>query len=83
MNPCMFPATMRTTITYTVAHAKSLPAPTVRKLLRERGLTMADVARAHGCAHSVVSRVVRKQVTSNPVWTSLVAMLNKQELKAS
>jgi hypothetical protein len=63
-------------MTYTVSHIKTLPAPTVKKLLREAGHNLSTVARRRQVAPSLVSRVVRKQVTSLPVLEDIVWALN-------
>lgn len=56
---------------HNLTQIKSLPAPSVKKLLRERGFRYPTVqmARIAGCNPSHVSRVIRKQATSDPVWS--------------
>ncbi len=61
---------------YTAEDIKTLPAPSVKKLLREAGYTMADVARRRGVSKSLVSRVVRKKHPSAPVWEDVAWCLN-------
>ena len=70
-------------MSHTVQSIKALPAPTVKKLLRERGFTLTDVARRLDRVPSLVSRVVRKEAKSDPVWTAIAAMLNEPRRKAS
>ena len=72
MNSYTFPFTM----TYTVTYIKTLPAPSVKKLLREAGYTQGAVAALHGCRQSVVSRTIRKQISSRPVWERIAWCLN-------
>jgi hypothetical protein len=62
---------------YTTAYIKRLPTGTIKRMLREAGYTQRDVARYHGCSHVNVNRVIRKQMTSDPVWKSLVFLLNR------
>lgn len=66
-------------VTYTVTYLKSLPAPSVRKLVREAGYTLREVGRRKrpACSHSIVSRTIRKQVASEPVWQALADCLNR------
>lgn len=64
------------TMTYTVTQMKALPAPTVKRLLREVGHNLTSVARRRQVAPSLVSRVVSKQVSSRPVWEDIVWALN-------
>ena len=67
---------------YTVPYLKSLPAPSVRKLLRDAGYTMRQVGLVkrdrdgQRAAHTVVSRVIRKQMASAPVWEAIAYCLN-------
>lgn len=61
---------------YTVPYTKSLPAPSIKKLLREAGWNLSTVAARRGVAPSIVSRVVRKQLQSGPVWEDVVWCLN-------
>lgn len=68
----MIPSTM----TYTLTQLKSLPAPTVKRLLREAGHTQRSVAARRQVASSLVSRVVSKKVASKPVWEDIVWALN-------
>lgn len=69
------------TMTYTVSHIRALPAPSIKKLLREAGYTLSDVAARRVVAPSLVSRVVRKQVTSLPVLEDIVHCLNHPRAK--
>lgn len=71
-------------VTYTVTYLKSLPAPSVRKLLREAGYTLRDVGRSKRprCSHSIVSRTIRKQVSSEPVWAAIAHCLNHPKVDA-
>jgi len=62
--------------TYTVTHIKTLPAPTVKKLLREAGHNFSSVALRRQKRPSLVSRVVRKKSTSLPVWEDIAWALN-------
>ena len=64
--------------TYTVPYIKSLPAPRIRKLVREAGYTLREIGRLKKppVAHSVVGRTIRKQIASDPVWDALVHCLN-------
>lgn len=63
-------------MTYSVMQIKTMPAPTVKRLLREAGHTLRSVAARREVAPSVVSRVLRKQVTSRPVLEDIVWALN-------
>lgn len=58
--------------THSVTHIKSLPAPTVKRMLREAGHSYSSVARRRTVQPSLVSRVVRKQAISTPVWEDIV-----------
>ena len=59
------------------SQVKQLPAPTVKRLLREEGYTMLEVARMEPARHhSLVTRVVRKQSVSNRVWERIAWCLN-------
>lgn len=62
---------------YTAAYIKSLPTGTIKRLLREAGYTQRDVARHHGCSHVNINRVIRKRMSSGPVWESVVFLLNR------
>lgn len=63
--------------THTASQVKQLPAPTVKRLLREAGYSMADVARMDPPRHfSLVTRVVKKQSVSDPVWERIAWCLN-------
>ena len=62
--------------THSVTHIKRLPAPTVKRLLREAGHNYSSVARRRNLFPSLVSRVVRKQAISTPVWEDIVWALN-------
>ena len=66
-------------VTYTATSIKTLRAPTVKRLLRERGYSMRDVARNLGISHSVVSRAVRKKTTSTPALVEIARLLNQPE----
>jgi hypothetical protein len=59
-------------VTHNVTHIKRLPAPTVKKMLREAGHSYSSVARRRNRPPSLVSRVVRKQATSAPIWDDIV-----------
>jgi hypothetical protein len=63
-------------MTHTASYTKRLPAPSIRKLLRETGWTQAEVAHRHGCQQSFVSRVIAKQFASDPLWTTIAWCLN-------
>jgi transposase-like protein len=65
-------------MTLSVTHIKALSAPSVKRLLRKRGLTMSDVARAIDRHPSLISRVVRKQAESQLVWVQIAKMVNDQ-----
>jgi hypothetical protein len=67
------------TDTHTVSHIKRLSAPTVKRLLREAGHSYSSVARRRNKMASLVSRVVRKQATSAPIWEDIVWALNHPE----
>ena len=69
-------STLSYIMTYTIEYIKTLSAPSVKKLLREHGLTLTDVAREHRCSPSVVSRTVHKQASSKPVWQTMAKLLN-------
>ena len=69
-------------MTYTVTYIKALPAPSVKKLLREAGYTQHQVAALHGCEQSVVSRTIRKRISSNPVWERIAWCLNHPRTEA-
>lgn len=58
--------------THNVTHIKSLPAPTVKRMLREAGHNYSSVARRRKRRPSLVSRVVRKQATSALVWEDVL-----------
>jgi len=62
--------------THTASRVKQLPAPTVKKLLRAAGYSLIDVARLNKRHHSLVTRVVRKQSVSEPVWARIAWCLN-------
>lgn len=79
MNSRMLPCVT----TYTVTHIKTLPAPTVKKLLREAGHNFSTVAQRRAKRPSLVSRVVRKKTTSTPVWEDVVWALNNPREQAS
>jgi hypothetical protein len=64
------------TDTVTVSHIKRLSAPTVKRLLREAGHNYSSVAERRDLWPSLVSRVVRKQAISAPVWEDIVWALN-------
>ena len=66
-------------MTHTVSSVKRLRAPSVKKLLRERGYTMADVARNIGVNHSVISRAVRKKGASDRALAEVARLLNQPE----
>lgn len=55
---------------------RALPAPSVKRLLREAGYNMSDVARLNGRHHSLVWRVIRKQSKSDAVWQRIAWCLN-------
>jgi hypothetical protein len=59
-------------MTHSVSHIKTLPAPTVKRLLREAGHSYSSVAKRRDVEPSLVSRVVRKQAISKPVWDDIV-----------
>ena len=63
-------------MTYTRAYIKTLPAPSIRKLLREAGWTQKAIAERHGCRQSVVSHLVRKGIESGPLWDTISWCLN-------
>jgi hypothetical protein len=63
-------------VTYTVEEVKRLPAPSVKRLLRQAGYSVRSVGQRRQISHSVVSRVIRKQVSSLPVWQDIVWALN-------
>jgi hypothetical protein len=64
-------------VTHTASQVKQLPAPTVKKLLREAGYTMVEVARMKPARHhSLVTRVVKKQSVSGEVWKRIAWCLN-------
>ncbi len=66
---------MRTT--HDATRIKSLPMPSVKRLLREAGYTMSDVARLKPVRHhSLVWRVIRKQSKSEAVWARIAWCLN-------
>ena len=58
-----------------VRDIRTLPAPTIKRLLREAGSNLSDIARRRKIHPSIVSRVVRKQVTSAPVWEEIARVL--------
>jgi hypothetical protein len=63
--------------THDVTRIKALPAPSVKRLLREAGYNMSDVARLKPLRHpSLVWRVIRKQSTSDAVWQRIAWCLN-------
>lgn len=61
---------------HTVADIQTRPAPSVKRLLRQAGYTLADVARRRACDPSAVSRTIRKQATSAGIWAAVVWCLN-------
>lgn len=63
-----------------VDHISKLPAPSVRKLLREAGRNMSDIARHLRIHPSVVSRVVAKKASSAPVWEEIARVIGKGRL---
>ncbi len=63
-------------VTHNVTHIKRLSAPTVKRMLREAGHTYSSVARRRDVFPSLVSRVVRKQTSSAPIWEDIVWALN-------
>ena len=71
-------------VTYTVTYLKTLPAPSVRKLVREAGYTLREVGRRKRppCSHSIVSRTIRKHVASEPVWEAIAFCLNHPKVEA-
>ena len=59
------------------AHLKTLPAPTLRKMLREAGWSLAAVAAVEPRRDpTLVVRVVRKQIVSDPMWERIAWCLN-------
>lgn len=54
--------------THDATRIKTLPAPSVKRLLRQAGYTMSDVARLNDRHPSLVWRVIRKQSKSKKVW---------------
>lgn len=68
--------------THSVSSLKSLPAPSVKRLLRRAGHSYASVSRRRQIAPSLVSRVVRKQAISTPVWEDIVWALNHPVVEA-
>lgn len=69
-------------MTYTVSHIKTLPAPTVKRLLREAGHNLSSVARLRDVAPSLVSRVVSKKTVSVPVWEDIARCLNNPRVES-
>jgi transcriptional regulator with XRE-family HTH domain len=65
-------------MSHTPQTVKQLPSPSVKKLLREHGYTLMDVARRMKRSHSLVSRVVSKKATSEPVLEKIAEMLNER-----
>jgi hypothetical protein len=63
-------------MTHTVSEVKQKSAPSVKKLLREAGYSLSDVAARRGKDPSAVSRVVRKHATSDLIWADVVWCLN-------
>lgn len=61
---------------YNVGQVKALPAPTVKKLLREAGYNLRHVADLGGVSQALVSLVVRKHTKSEKVWTIVTALIN-------
>lgn len=70
-------------MTFTASQIKALPAPSVKKLLRERGYTFMDVARRMNRSHALISRVVRKQAVSAPVLVEIARMLSEPQGKTA
>jgi hypothetical protein len=62
--------------THSATRIKTLPAPSVKRLLREAGYTMSDVARLNRRHHSLVWRVIRKQSKSDAVWARIAWCLD-------
>jgi len=62
--------------THTATQVKRLPAPTVKRLLRQAGYSMVEVAARLDRHQSLVTRVVRKQSVSEPVWKKIAWCLN-------
>ena len=52
-----------------------MKAPTVKRLLRTRGLTVSAAARLIGVSQSVLSRVIRKKAASKRVREALDRLL--------
>lgn len=63
-------------MSYSTDTIRQLPAPTVKRLLRERGYTLSRVAREMKRTHALVSRVVSKQSTSERVWDRIARIVN-------
>jgi hypothetical protein len=63
-------------MTHTATHIKRLPAPTVKRMLRGAGHTYSSVASRRDVHPSLVSRVVRKQATSEAIWEDIVWALS-------
>ena len=63
--------------THIVTRIRALPAPSVKRLLREAGYNMSDVARLKPSRHpSLVWRVIRKQSKSDAVWQRIAWCIN-------
>lgn len=56
-------------MSHDVSHVRTLPAPTVKKMLRDAGWSLSRVAAIKPARHrTLVVRVVRKQIVSDPMW---------------
>ena len=63
-------------MTHTVTEVKQKSAPSVKKLLREAGYSLTDVAARRDVYPSAVSRTIRKRATSDLIWGDVVWCLN-------
>jgi hypothetical protein len=59
-----------------LSQVKQLRATSVKRLLREAGYNLTDIASIARVYPSTVSRVVRKKATSRPVWQVITNALN-------
>ena len=70
-------------MSHQASQLKTLPAPTVKKLLRDAGWNMAAVAALDPARNrSLVARVVKKQIVSDPVWERISWCLNHPRVEA-
>ncbi len=62
---------------------KHVPAPTVKRILREKGLTQTDVARMLGVTPQLVCQVIRRKAKSSRVSEKLRELIGSEAITAA